>query len=131
VALRVQDIVRATRFYQDLGLRLTWQASDWAYLQWPDSGAGIALLSPDYTAAGPHLALHVHERPAVDALREQLLASGQRCGPVHDHRDGTASFYLQDPEGNWLEVLYEPPAGIPSNLPGQAPIPVPAWLTGS
>ncbi len=130
VALRVQDMARAVRFYQGLGLRLTWQATDWAYLQWPDSGAGIALLSPDYTAAGPHFALHVQERAAVDGLREQLLAQGRRCGPVHDHRDGTASFYLQDPDGNWLEVLYEPPAGIPSNLPGQDPIPVPAWLTG-
>jgi catechol-2,3-dioxygenase len=41
-------------------------------------------------------------------------------GDVHDHRDGTASFYLQDPEGNWLEMLYEPPAGIPSNQGGAA-----------
>jgi hypothetical protein len=44
---------------------------------------------------------------------------------VHDHRDGTASFYLQDPEGNWLELLYEPAAGIPSNVAGQAAIPAP------
>lgn len=127
----MQDIQRAVGFYLALGLRLTWQADDWAYLQWPDSGAGIALLSPDYTAAGPHLALHVHDRAAVDVLRDQLLADGHRCGPVHDHRDGTASFYLQDSEGNWLELLYEPPGGIPSNIPGQSPIPVPAWLTGS
>jgi len=27
------------------------------------------------------------------------------------------SFYLQDPEGNWLEMLYEPPTGIVSNQP--------------
>jgi len=130
VALRVQDIQRAIGFYQALGLRLTWQAEDWAYLQWPDSGAGIALLSPDYTAAGPHVALHVSERSAVDALRAQLLVDGHRCGPVHDHRDGTASFYLQDPEGNWLEVLYEPAGGIASNVAGQEPIPVPPWLGG-
>jgi catechol-2,3-dioxygenase len=49
-----------------------------------------------------------------------LVASGYPVGPVHDHRDGTASFYLQDPEGNWLEVLYEPPAGISSNQGGAA-----------
>jgi hypothetical protein len=42
---------------------------------------------------------------------------------VHDHRDGTASFYLQDPEGNWLEMLYEPAAGLPSNV-GAEPIPL-------
>jgi len=42
---------------------------------------------------------------------------------VYDHRDGTASFYMQDPEGNWLEMLYEPAAGLPSNV-GAAPIPL-------
>ena len=24
-------------------------------------------------------------------------------------------FYFRDPDGNWLEMLYEPPGGIPSN----------------
>ena len=115
VALRVQDMGRAKAFYQALGLRLTWDADDWAYLQSPVTGDGIALLSPAYTAAGPHFALHTADRAEVDRVREQLVAAGHSCGPVHDHRDGTASFYLQDPEGNWLEMLYEPAAGIPSN----------------
>ncbi len=122
VALRVQDMDRAKAFYQALGLRLTWDAADWAYLQSPVSGDGIALLSPDYTAAGPHFALHTADRAEVDRARGQLLAAGHSCGPVHDHRDGTASFYLQDPEGNWLELLYEPAEGLPSNV-GAAPIP--------
>jgi uncharacterized glyoxalase superfamily protein PhnB len=64
------------------------------------------------------LAFHFRDRSEVDAVHAQLVAAGRSCGPVHDHRDGTASFYLQDPEGNWLEMLYEPPGGIPSNLPG-------------
>ena len=46
-----------------------------------------------------------------------LKKDGVAVGGVHDHRDGTASFYLRDPEGNWLEMLYEPPEGIPSNQP--------------
>jgi catechol 2,3-dioxygenase-like lactoylglutathione lyase family enzyme len=128
VALRVQDMERAVSFYCGLGLRLTWQADDWAYLQWPGSGEGIALLSPDYTAAGPHFAFHFRDRAEVDQIHAELVAAGRSCGPVHDHRDGTASFYLRDPEGNWLEMLYEPPAGIPSNVPGQGPIPVPPPL---
>ncbi len=123
VALRVQDMERAKAFYSALGLRLTWDAADWAYMQSPETGDGIALLSPDYKAAGPHFAFHLSERAQVDAVHQQLEASGHRCGPVHDHRDGTASFYMQDPEGNWFEVLYEPAAGIPSNVPGQAAIP--------
>lgn len=118
VALRVQDMERAKAFYGALGLQLIWDAPDWAYLQWPGSRAGLALLSPEYKAAGPHFAFHFRDRVEVDAVHAQLVATGHVCGPVHDHRDGTASFYLQDPEGNWLEMLYEPPGGIPSNLAG-------------
>ena len=123
VALRVQDMERAKRFYETLGLRLTWEADDWCYLQWPQTGEGIALLSPGYTAAGPHFAFHFQRRAEVDAVRNQLVAEGHTCGPVHDHRDGTASFYMQDPEGNWLEMLYEPSPGLPSNV-GAEPIPL-------
>lgn len=122
VALRVSDMERAKAFYTALGLRLTWDAPDWAYLQSPASGDGVALLSPDYRAAGPHFAFHFDSRADVEAVHAQLVASGHPVGPLHDHRDGTASFYLQDPEGNWLEVLYEPPAGIPTNT-GEAAIP--------
>ncbi len=125
VAVRVQDMARAQAFYGSLGLRLTWEASDWCYLQNPATGDGIALLSPSYRAAGPHLAFHFTDRAAVDEVHDRLEAAGHPVGPVHDHRDGTASFYLQDSEGNWMEILYEPPGGIPSNVPGQAPIPVP------
>ncbi len=125
VAVRVQDMERAKRFYEGLGLRLTWDAQDWAYMQSPGNGDGIALLSPSYTAAGPHFAFHFSDRAEVQAVHDRLEAAGHRVGPVHDHRDGTASFYLQDPEGNWLEMLYEPAAGIPSNV-GAAAIPAPA-----
>ncbi len=127
VAVRVQDMERAKRFYEGLGLRLTWDAQDWAYMQSPANGDGIALLSPSYTAAGPHFAFHFSDRAEVQTVHDRLEAEGHRVGPVHDHRDGTASFYLQDPEGNWLEVLYEPAAGIPSNV-GAAAIPAPIPL---
>lgn len=122
VALRVQDMARAIAFYQSLGLQLTWQADDWVYLQSPQTGDGIALLSPAYKAAGPHFAFHFHRRAEVDGIHAQLREAGHSVGPVHDHRDGTASFYLQDPEGNWLEMLYEPAEGIASNVVGQASI---------
>jgi len=115
VALRVQDMERAKRFYGAMGLELTWDASDWAYMQRPDGGDGIALLSPEYKAAGPHFAFHYASREQVQAEHTRLQAAGMPVGELHDHRDGTASFYLQDPEGNWLELLYEPAAGIGSN----------------
>jgi catechol 2,3-dioxygenase-like lactoylglutathione lyase family enzyme len=48
VALRVTDMERAKAFYIALGLQLSWDAPDWAYLQSPVTGDGVALLSPDY-----------------------------------------------------------------------------------
>lgn len=123
VAIRVRDMERAKAFYRSLGLRLTWDAEDWAYLQSPVSGDGIALLAPSYTAAGPHFAFHTGDRCEVDLLHDRLEAEGHRPGPVLDHRDGTTSFYFRDPEGNWLEILYEPPEGIPSNV-GAVAIPL-------
>jgi catechol 2,3-dioxygenase-like lactoylglutathione lyase family enzyme len=94
VALRVTDMDRPRAFYAALSLRLTLDAADWAYLQSPVNGDGVALLSP-----------------------------------VHDHRDGTASFYLQDPEGNWLEI-YEPSTAIPSNIGATAIPTAPAGSGG-
>ena len=122
VALRVADMERAKAFYRGLGLEVTWDAPDWCYLQSPVSGDGVALLSPEYKAAGPHAAFHVDDRATLARIHAQLQEGGHPVGPIHDHRDGTASFYLQDSEANWLEILFEPPGGIPSNV-GASPIP--------
>jgi catechol 2,3-dioxygenase-like lactoylglutathione lyase family enzyme len=116
VAVRVQDMERAKSFYRALGLQLTWDADDWAYLQLPGGGEGVALLGPEYRPAGPHFAFHVGDRAGLAAVHATLQAQGVPVGSIHDHRDQTASFYLQDPEGNWLEVLFEPEGGIASNV---------------
>ena len=72
------------------------------------------LAGPQLQSRWPHFAFHFDSRDAVQAMHDQLKADGVAVGGVHDHRDGTASFYLRDPEGNWLEMLYEPPAGFPA-----------------
>ena len=115
VAIRVQDVNRAVAFYTGLGMRLVWEAQDWCYLETGPGRDGLALLGPGYKSAGPHFAFHFQDRGEVDAVHAQLKADGVHVGAVHAPRDGTASFYLKDPEGNWLEMLYEPPGGIPSN----------------
>jgi len=117
VAIRVQDLSRAISFYGGLGMRLVWEDDDWCYFEAGESRDGLALLGPNYKAAGPHFAFHFRNREDVDLVHDQLKRAGVNVGGVHDHRDGTASFYLRDPDGNWLEMLYEPPGGIPSNQP--------------
>ena len=52
----------------------------------------------------------------MENIYSDLKKSGVKVAPIHQHRDGTASFYMQDPEGNWLEMLYIPVGGIKSNI---------------
>ncbi len=115
VAVRVKDVERAKSFYLGLGMRLIWDDPDWCYLEAGSGKDGLALLGPGYKAAGPHFAFHFTDRTEIELVHKQLKNSGVPVGALHDHRDGTASFYLKDPEGNWLEMLYQPPEGIPTN----------------
>ena len=117
VAVRVKDIARAKSFYINLGMKLVWDDPDWCYLEAGQGKDGLALLGPGYKAAGPHFAFHFTDRNEVEVMHDQLKEVGISVGALHDHRDGTASFYLKDPEGNWLEMLYQPPEGIPTNEP--------------
>lgn len=106
VAISVQDIDRAAQFYQSMGLELIWKDADWAYLKAGDDG--LALLSPNYEQAGPHFGFVFDDRAEIDAAYERLKAEGVHLTQIHEHRDGTASFYGRDPDGNWFEYLYEP-----------------------
>ena len=51
----------------------------------------------------------------IEKIHSSLKNQGMKVGALHDHRDGTSSFYLKDTEGNWLEMLYHPSTGIPTN----------------
>ena len=115
VAIRVKNMRRAVLFYTDLGMNLVWESEDWCYLEAGPGKDGLALLGPNYDDAGPHFAFHFRKRCELDDVYSRLLNEGVQVKPINDHRDGTSSFYLKDTEGNWLEMLYEPPGGIPSN----------------
>ena len=115
VAIRVDDVDRAKSFYMSLGMKLVWDDTDWCYLEAGESRDGLALLGPSYKAAGPHFAFHFTNKSEIEKIHDSLKNQGIKVGALHDHRDGTASFYLRDPEGNWLEMLYVPPKGIATN----------------
>ena len=116
VAIRVDDVVRAKNFYMSLGMKLVWDDADWCYLEAGESRDGLALLGPGYKAAGPHFAFHFTNKDDIEQIHDSLKNQGLKVGALHDHRDGTSSFYLKDTEGNWLEMLYHPSTGIPTNL---------------
>jgi len=115
VAIRVDDVDRAKSFYLSLGMKLVWDDPDWCYLETGENKDGLALLGPGYKAAGPHFAFHFTNKEEIERIHDSLKNQGVKVGALHDHRDGTSSFYLKDPEGNWLEMLYHPSTGIPTN----------------
>lgn len=106
VAICVQDIAQAVQFYQNLGMELAWQDHDWAYLK--AGKDGLALLGPDYKQAANHFGFVFSDRSALDDHHGRLGEMGIKIGSIHDHRDGTASFYGRDLDGNTFEFLYEP-----------------------
>jgi catechol 2,3-dioxygenase-like lactoylglutathione lyase family enzyme len=106
VAICVQDIDSAAQFYAGMGMELVWKDTDWAYLKAGEDG--LALLGPSYRQAGPHFGFIFHDRAEVDQAYERLQGQGVHLTSIHEHRDGTASFYGKDPDGNWFEYLYEP-----------------------
>ena len=113
VAIRVQDMARAVAFYTGLGMRMVWEADDWCYLEAGEGRDGLACWGRTTRRLGPPLRVPLRDRAHVDVVHQQLKDQGVHVGAVHDHRDGTASFYFRDPEGNWLEMLYEPLEGFP------------------
>ncbi len=113
VAVCVQDIEKSAEFYRNLGMELVWKDADWAYLKAGEDG--LALLSPSYDQAGPHFGFVFDSRTEMESAYQQLKAEGVSVTQIHEHRDGTASFYGRDPDGNGFEYLYEP---APSSIPG-------------
>jgi catechol 2,3-dioxygenase-like lactoylglutathione lyase family enzyme len=106
VAICVQDIPKSVAFYQNLGMELAWQDRDWAYLK--AGSDGLALLGPDYAQAGTHFGFVFGDRAEMQAHHQRLRSEGVKAGEIHEHRDGTASFYGKDLDGNTFEFLYEP-----------------------
>ena len=76
IAIRVKDIDRARSFYMSLGMTLVWDDKDWCYLEAGSGKDGLALLGPEYKAAGPHFAFHFTDRVQVENIHCQLKKQG-------------------------------------------------------
>ena len=104
------------RFYTEvLGFAVEWEPdADNVYLT---SGADNLALhrwpgAPEPTAAGAldHLGLVVRREGDVDAWADYLTGRGIALdAPPRTHRDGARSLYLSDPDGNRVQINYQPP----------------------
>jgi catechol 2,3-dioxygenase-like lactoylglutathione lyase family enzyme len=119
LALWVTDLARSRQFYETLfGMRVVW-APDPENIYLSSGRDNLALHQVPaadvqrYRAATPqmldHLGFVVDSPASVDRLYAQAEQIGVRIvKPLRHHRDGSYSFYLADPDGNVVQVLYEP-----------------------
>src|SRR5215813_2774165 len=113
LALNVADVPASVEFYSSLfGMRLVWQPDpDNAYMS---SGCDNLALHRGAPGDAPAQALdHLGFISPSIADVEASWAWAQAnqldiVNPLKHHRDGSVSFYIRDPDGNVIQVLFEP-----------------------
>jgi catechol-2,3-dioxygenase len=116
VALNVRELQVCERFYcETLGLEVVWRPDeDSVYLT---NGSDNLALHRAPQARAPvaqsldHIGFALEHESAVDAWHDFLSVHGVAIvAPPRTHRDGTRSLYCKDPDGNTVQLLYEPRA---------------------
>ncbi|HEV7990014.1 MAG TPA: VOC family protein [Candidatus Binataceae bacterium] len=113
LALRVNDVARAAEFYARVfGMRLVWQPDpDNAYLSSGCDNLALHRGAPGDASAGAldHLGFVVPSISELEAGWQWAQAEQlDIVHPLRHHRDGSASFYIRDPERNVIQLLFEP-----------------------
>jgi catechol 2,3-dioxygenase-like lactoylglutathione lyase family enzyme len=113
IALRVSDMRRSREFYEGaLGLKVVWEPDpENVYLS---SGSDNIALHYDGSASEgrqrlDHFGFFLPSREAVDRAQEELRSRGIAIDrAARDHRDGSRSFYVCDPDGNRIQFIHLP-----------------------
>jgi catechol 2,3-dioxygenase-like lactoylglutathione lyase family enzyme len=119
LALKVTDLNRSQTFYESLfGMRVVWHPDPGnVYLSSGQDNLALHQISlaerGDYKQGIgqylDHLGFIVDSSDTVDRLfREAEQAQAAIVKRPTRHRDGSYSFYVADPDGNTVQVLYEP-----------------------
>ncbi len=116
LALRVRDIQKAKEFYlKFFAMKVVWEPD--AQNCYLSSGTdNLALhevpesnLTSRSADALDHFGFIAGTPSAVDAWARWATQNGAHMSVApKQHRDGSYSCYLADPEGNTIQVLYEP-----------------------
>lgn len=114
-ALKVRDIKRSKAFYREiLGMEVVWEpdphnvylSTGWDNLALHEISQGV---EPRGRQSLDHLGFIVESVDRVRELEKDFRAKGVKIvEPFKIHRDGSASFYLADPDGVIIQMLYEP-----------------------
>jgi catechol 2,3-dioxygenase-like lactoylglutathione lyase family enzyme len=112
VALYVDDVERSVAFYCEVfGMKLEWQPDpENAYLTGGSDNLAIHAGRVAPKTNLDHIGFLVPTMEAVDAWEARLRSLGHApFAPSKTHRDGARSFYLPDPDGHVIQVLFHPP----------------------
>jgi catechol 2,3-dioxygenase-like lactoylglutathione lyase family enzyme len=114
LALNVADVAMSVAFYSSVfGMQVVWQPDpDNAYLSSGCDNLALHKVTTPAVKDGQrldHLGFLVKTPEDVDRAAEVLTAYKVRLRqPPRTHRDGSRSLYCFDPDGNVIQVLYEP-----------------------
>jgi len=115
LALLVKDLEACEKFYVDLlGMQVDWRPDvDNLYLTFGSDNLALHRAPQDFHPAAhqrlDHLGFFLQQPQDVDAWHTYLQAQGVSIkAPPKDHRDGTRSFYCEDPDGNIVQMIYYP-----------------------
>jgi catechol-2,3-dioxygenase len=109
LTLETQDLAGLERFYADgFGLEVLAREDDRVWLAAGDS-ARLGLWAPGEKEFGDRGGRHVHfafsaAPGGLDALAARLRAGGAHVRGPEQHDGGDRSIYVEDPEGNVVEV---------------------------
>lgn len=120
VALKVRNIARSKKFYQDLlGMDVVWEPDpENVYLSSGCDNIALHEVTQNFVAEAverqlDHLGFVVETVERVKELEQEFQAKGVTIvHPFKIHRDGSASFYCADPDGIVIQMLYEPQLSI-------------------
>lgn len=123
LALRVKNLRRSQNFYEGLfGMKVVWQPDgDNVYLSSGSDNLALHQIAAaeqhEYDSARgqflDHFGFLMDSQESVDRLFQSVERHVGRYGGAvvkvpKRHRDDSYSFYLADPDGNVIQVLYEP-----------------------
>jgi catechol 2,3-dioxygenase-like lactoylglutathione lyase family enzyme len=121
LSLRVSDLDASEKFYVEiLGMRPVWRSEgeisfldcgndDLALIQIPKEEVQTFRQRAQSSQSLHHFGFRVRSRDGVDQLAQEMRVRGIVIddGP-RDHRDGSRSFYFRDPDGNYIQILWDP-----------------------
>ncbi len=115
VALNVVNLETCERFYVDLlGMAVEWRPDeDNVYLS--SGNDNLALHRSKQAIAEDaqhldHIGFIIDSIDAVDTWHAFLDKNGVDIAAApRTHRDGARSFYVKDPDGNTVQLIYHPP----------------------